>query len=286
MVVLITGTTSGIGKETAKLLSKQGHIVYGTSRKTPEDTITKVDQYYLINLDLANTNTIDKTVNTIIKKEGKIDVLINNAGLMIGGPIEFTSLDSIRKEFEINFFGTIYLIKKVLPYMHEKGFGKIISISSIGGVMGLPMQGIYASSKFALEGFIESLNLELLKTNIKFSIVEPGDIKTNVVQNRIKSNIIDNDILSDYNFNIENINHLYKKHYEQLLTKTMKIIEHEENNGLSPVIVANTINKILKKNNPKLRYIVADPLQKLSVVLKKILPDNWFKHILKLYYKL
>lgn len=266
-VIFITGVSSGIGKACAKILTKDGYIVYGTSRKVTDPI--EVDGYTVLKMDVTDPNSINSAISHVQNKEGKIDVLINNAGIVYSGPLVMHSLYELKSQFDVNFFGMVNMVNKIFPIMKKNGSGLIINISSIGGVMGLPFQGAYSASKFAIEGYSESLRLELNKFNIKVVVIRPGDVKTSVVQNRIKYEKIQEDTL-----------------FKQQYLKTLKIIEYEESNGLDPEIIAKTILKIIKNKNPKSYYIVANFIQKLSVTAKRILPPLIFDKIISKYYRL
>lgn len=262
-VILITGASSGFGKATAELLAAKGHIVYGTSRNQ-----VMHDKIHFLQIDVRDANTITKNIAQLIEKEGHIDVLINNAGMGIGGALELASQEEIRIQMETNFMGCVNMCQKVLPYMRKQGYGKIINLSSIGGVMGLPYQGFYSASKFAIEGFSEALSAEVKGFGITVSMVEPGDFATNFTASRKNSIATQED-----------------PEYGPIFKRSLSIIEEEENGGLKPEILAQTIVKIVECKKPKLRYVVANLEQRLSVLLKKLLPGNMFVNILRNYYK-
>ena len=263
-VILITGVSSGFGKETASLLASKGHKVYGTLRK-PTETDSGIN---VLLLDLTNRNSIKEAVAEVIKKEGCIDVLINNAGMHSGGPVETISDDIIRLQMETNFMGTALLTKEVLPVMRQQNYGLIINIGSIGGLMGLPFQAFYSAGKFAIEGFSEALRMEVKPFGIHVVVVNPGDFHTSNSANR-------------RGFLAPSINaDPYKNQFE----KSLKIIEKDENKGWNPAILAKKIAKIIDCKNPKQRYIVASFEQKLAVVLKYILPSKQFSKILSGHY--
>ena len=217
-VVLITGISSGFGKQTATLLAASGHIVYGTVRKNPE-IISRVNTLIL---DLTNTDTIKNVVQTIIQKEGRIDVLINNAGMHTGGPIETSPIENIKLQMDTNFLGMANLTREVLPVMRKQGGGTIINFSSIGGLMGLPFQAFYSAGKFAIEGFSEALRMEVSKYKINIVLINPGDFHTNNSANR-------RNFLAP-----TGANDPYNVQYQ----KTMAIIEKDESNGWEPVVLA------------------------------------------------
>jgi NAD(P)-dependent dehydrogenase (short-subunit alcohol dehydrogenase family) len=264
-VILITGISSGFGKQTARLLAEDGHKVYGTVRKETEIP----EHVSFLRMDLNDLNSIREAVSSVLEKEGRIDVLINNAGMHSGGPVETLPAEYIKLQMDTNFMGMVHLIREVLPLMREQGGGKIINVSSIGGLMGLPFQAYYSSAKFAVEGFSEALRMEVHQFNIKVILINPGDFHTSNSANR-------------RNFMVpEDINDLYHDQFK----KTLSIIENDEAKGWDPVILARKMVKIVNCNNPRQRYVIASLEQKLAVVLKYILPGKVFRMILQDHYK-
>ena len=207
-------------------------------------------------------------VEEIIEKEGRIDVVICNAGMGIGGSLELATHEEIHAQMQTNFMGCVNVCQKVLPYMRKQRRGRIINLSSIGGVMGLPYQGFYSASKFAIEGFSEALSAEVKRFGITVSIVEPGDFKTGFTASRMNSQATIED--ADYG---------------ESFRRSLEIIEKEENGGLKPEVLAKTIEKIVNSRHPKLRYPVANLEQRLSILLHSVLPGNWFVDVLRGYYK-
>lgn len=265
-VILITGVSSGFGKQTARLLTEKGYCVYGTVRGNTE-------QYNLTNIikmDLTDHESLKKAAESVISREGRIDVLINNAGMHTGGPVETSPVENIRLQMETNFTGTVMLTKEVLPYMRKTGGGMIINISSIGGLMGLPFQSFYSAAKFAIEGFSEALRMEVAKYGIKVVVINPGDFHTNNSANRRNylAPAMENDP--------------YKKQFAE----TLEIIEKDETNGWDPVILAKKMVGIVESKNPKQRYIIASFEQKMAVLLKYVLPPEWFRKIIENHYKI
>jgi NADP-dependent 3-hydroxy acid dehydrogenase YdfG len=262
-VVLITGVSSGLGKYIAAYLIPKGYKVYGTTRKE----IEPVEGLTILNMDVTDPSSIQVAVDILMKKEGRIDALINNAGMGLSGAIEDYSTDEAHREMDTNFYGTFNTIRAVLPTMRQQKSGTIINISSIGGIMGLPFQGFYSASKFAVEGLSEVLRMELKQFNIKVVVVNPGDHQTQFTANRkIVAKTLNDSA------------------YSQQFQKTIAIIEKDEHGGLHPIAVAKKIHSILNKKNPCIRYVVASFEQKLSVPLKAILPGSWFIKILGGYY--
>ena len=265
-IILITGISSGFGKQTAELLAAEGLIVYGTVRRDVEINPAVNG----LKLDLTNSDSLRQAVQTILQKEGKIDVLINNAGMHTGGPIETSPIENIKLQMDTNFIGMVNLTREVLPVMRKQGYGTIINFSSIGGLMGLPFQAFYSAGKFAIEGFSEALRMEVRQFNIKIVLINPGDFHTNNSANR-RNFLAPTDSNDPY--------------HEQYL-KTMAIIEKDEANGWEPKVLAGKLVKIVETKNPRQRYIIASFEQKLAVALKYVLPGKLFRMILEDHYKI
>lgn len=264
-VVLITGGSSGIGKSIGEYLSEKGFIVYGTSR-TPENY--KESKFPILELDVKISQTIKKSVQTIIEKEGKLDVLINNAGAGITGAIEEIPEEEIKANFETNFFGPINVIKAVLPQMRIQHSGLIINITSIAGYMGLPYRGIYSASKGALELLTEAFRMELKDFNIKMTNVAPGDFATNIAAGRYHAPLLD------------------KSPYKKPYGDTLNLMNAHVDSGSDPNMMAHAVLKIINTKNPKGHYKVGEFMQKFSIVLKCLLPDKVYEKMLMKHYKL
>ena len=265
-VILITGISSGFGKQTAKLLAEKGHIVYGTVRKDSEPD----QQVHQLKMDLTDTESIQKAVSMVMAKEGRIDVLINNAGMHSGGPIETSPIENIKLQMDTNFLGLVLITREILPIMRNQGGGIIINFSSIGGLMGLPFQAFYSAGKFAIEGFSEALRMEVKAFHIKIVLINPGDFHTSNTANR-------RNFLAPTGMNDP---------YHAQFEKTLSIIEKDENNGWKPEVLARKIVKIVDCKNPSQRYVIASFEQKLAVVVKQIIPGKWFRMILEDHYKI
>ena len=264
-VVLITGGSSGIGKSVGEYLTQKGFRVYGTSRN-PEKY--KDSKFKILQLVVDDTTTIKQTVKTIIASERKLDILINNAGAGITGPIEEIAEQEIKANFDTNFFGPIKVIKAVLPQMRIQQSGLIINVTSIAGYMGLPYRGIYSASKGALELLTEAFRMELKDFNIKMTNVAPGDFATNIAAGR-------------YHAPLKN-DSPYKKPYGN----TLKLINAHVDNGSNPNMMAVAILNIINSKNPRVHYKVGEFMQKFSIVLKRILPDKVYEKLLINHYKI
>ncbi len=265
-VVLITGGSSGIGKAIGQHLSKKDYIVYGTTRNTSR--YPNFNDFNLIDLDVTKTATIQKAINTIITNEGRLDILINNAGIGITGPVEEIPDEEIITHFETNYFGAIRTLKAVLPQMRKQQNGLIINITSIAGHMGLPFRGIYSASKAALEITTEAIRMEVKDFGIQVTNLAPGDFATNIASGRYHEPL--------------------KKEspYNNAYSKTLNLMDSHVDSGSNPSEVGLVIEKIINTSNPKVHYKVGAFMQKFSIILKQILPDKIFEKLLLNHYKL
>ena len=264
-VVLITGGSSGIGKSIGEFLTTKGYEVFGTSRNPERYTDSK---FKLVALDVADITSIENAIKTVVETSGRIDVLINNAGAGITGPIEETPDVEIKRNFETNLFGPINVIKAVLPQMRQQNSGLIINITSIAGYMGLPYRGIYSASKGALELITEAFRMEIKDFNIQMTNLAPGDFATNIAAGRFHAPVTKG------------------SPYETKYGSVLKAIDEDVNKGNDPSLVANAVYKIINTSNPKIHYKVGAFMQKFSVVLKRILPDKVYEKLLLSHYKL
>ena len=264
-VILITGGSSGIGKSIGEYLTEKGLKVYGTSRNPKNYTNSR---FPIIALDVADNNSIVACVNSVLEAEGQLDVVINNAGAGITGPIEEIPDLEIRRNFETNFFGPINVIKAVLPQMRKQNSGLIINVTSIAGYMGLPYRGIYSASKGALELLTEAFRMEIKDFNIHMTNVAPGDFATNIASGRYHAPIKENSP--------------YKKPY----SNTLELMNAHVDSGKDPLLMAKAVYNIIKTKKPKTHYKVGEFMQKFSIVLKRILPDKVYEKMLLNHYKL
>lgn len=259
-VVLITGASSGIGKSIGEYLDHKNYKVYGTSRH-PENY--KNIPFELLPLDVRDEELIKKCIDFVFEAEGKIDVLINNAGVGITGPLEEIPMQEIKNQFEVNFFGPIAVIKAVLPYMRQQKNGLIINVTSIAGYMGLPYRAPYSASKGAFGLVSDALRLEVEEFGISITNVAPGDFDTNIAAGRFHAPLNNN---SDYN---------------ETYSKVLNSINAHVKEGENPIKIAKKVEKIIKSKHIKSSYKVASFLQKQASIIKMILPSKLFENILK-----
>jgi NAD(P)-dependent dehydrogenase (short-subunit alcohol dehydrogenase family) len=264
-MIFITGASSGIGKSIGEFLHHKGFTVYGSSRH-PEKIVNSI--FPLIALDVRDPESIKAAVAKVLSISGRIDVVINNAGVGIAGPLEEIPLAEIKNNFDTNFFGPIEVMKAVLPQMREQQSGLIINITSIAGYMGLPYRSVYSASKGALELITEALRMEVKSFGIHITNVAPGDFATNIAAGRFHAPLSPSSA--------------YAAPYGKILN-TMN--EHVDNGG-NPMEMAYAIYRIIENPNPEVRYKVGTFMQKFSIVLKRILPGKMYEKMLMDHYKL
>jgi len=177
-IALITGASSGMGKSAANILSKQGYTVYGAARRLEEMQDLKDKGMSIVSLDLTQDESIVACVDMILEKEGRIDILINNAGYGSYGAVEDVPIEEAKRQFEVNMFGLARITQLVLPKMRDNGFGRIVNISSMGGKIYTPLGAWYHATKHAVEGWSDCLRLEVKPFGVDVVVVEPGGIKT------------------------------------------------------------------------------------------------------------
>ena len=264
-VVLITGGSSGLGKSIGEFLIEKKFRVYGTSRFPEKYSDSK---FPILKLDVNELDSIRSCVTELISKTNRIDILINNAGVGITGPIEEIPINEMKRNFDTNFFGPIQMINTVLPYMRTQNSGLILNITSIAGYMGLPFRGIYSAGKGALELITESYRMELKDFNIKMSNIAPGDFDTNIASGRYHSPVFEN------------------SSYKTAYGNTLNLMNSHLDSGEDPLLMAKAVHKVITSKNPKIHYKIGANFQKFSVVLKRILPDHLFERLLMLFCKL
>jgi NAD(P)-dependent dehydrogenase (short-subunit alcohol dehydrogenase family) len=267
-VVLVTGASSGIGLACATYLAGQGLRVYGTSRRAVAGEVI-TGKVTLLAADVTGDASVDAVVQTVLEREGRLDILVNNAGMAIAGPVEDTSTAEAKRQFEVNFFGAFRVCRAVLPAMRSQRSGIIVNIGSIGGVVAIPYQSMYSASKFALEGMSEALRMEVRPFGIKVVIVQPGDHKTSLTENR----------------------HVAEKSgegsaYQQKFAAALAQTARDEQNGPGPEKIARLVYAIVNKKNPRLRYTVGPVAQRAAALLKRLAPNSLMELVMRTYYGL
>lgn len=268
-VVVVTGASSGLGLAVARHLSEAGHIVYAGARSFGNQPVDKNSAMKKMFLDVTDHESVESLVSHVIETEGKIDALINCAAILVLGSVEDTGIEEYEKVLNTNLGGTIRMCRSVLPHMRNRRDGLIINFSSIMGLMAIPFQSAYVSSKFAIEGFSEALSMEVKNWGIKVVILEPTDHKSGSKTYRAHAEKAGS---SD-------------SPYRDLFLKVTSVIEYDEAHGSEPESLAGFVGKIVGKNRPRLRYKVGSFIQKLAVLVKRLLPGRAFESIIYSYYK-
>ncbi len=265
-VILITGASSGIGEVCARHLHSAGHRVYGAGRRFQKQSPLAFET---ILMDVNRDEDVQAGIERIAEREGRLDVVVNCAGVGISGPIEETSIEEARALFETNFFGTVRVCRAALPLMRGQGSGLIINVSSIGGLISIPFQGFYSASKFAIEGLTEALRTEVMAFGIRVVLVEPGDFKTPFQERRPKSAASEKSTA-----------------YADGFGKVLAAVEKDEMNGHDPISIARLMERIIRNPSPRLRYTVGPSFQRLSPRLKAVFPHKLTEWLTLRYFKL
>jgi len=268
-VAVVTGTSSGIGFETALALAREGYYTYATMRDTAKgDKLKELSskeslKIDVLELDVDDENSAKTAIKHILDQKQRIDVLVNNAGWALWGCVEDVSVDEFKTQFETNFFSIIRLIQEVGPTMRNQGSGTIVNISSVVGRIGFPASPAYISSKFALEGLSESLRFEFAPFGVDVIIIEPGVIKTNFMKNMKMAKKSELDTV-----------------YKDITTKVVSGVKMMTEMGTHPKEVASTIVKAIKDKKPLPRYIVGNDAA-MFLEAKKNKTDIEFENYLK-----
>lgn len=266
-VALVTGASSGIGKACALELARLGYAVYGTCRNPSRPGAT-VSGFDMVEMDVTSEASTLRSVARIIEKEGRIDALVCCAGMGVAGAVEDCSMEDILLQMDTNFLGTVRTVKAVLPAMRAAGRGKIVVIGSIAGVTGMPFQAFYSSSKYALEGFVESLRYEVRAFGIQACIVEPGDFRTGFTDARRKSGIASSGP------------------YGSSFDATMSVQIHDERSGHDPSEAGRLVGSLLARPRLPIRVTVGPLFERFAVWIKRIIPGTFFEKFYRMYYKL
>jgi NAD(P)-dependent dehydrogenase (short-subunit alcohol dehydrogenase family) len=251
-VALISGASSGFGLEAARALALRGWRVFGTSRKAKDNA----DGIEMIVLDVCDEESIRRCVEQVVGRAGRIDLLVNNAGCGLYGFAEEASIEQLREIFETNFFGLVRMTAAVLPVMRSQRCGRIINIGSLGGLVGMPYRAFYSATKYAIEGYSESLSYEVVPFNIKVSIVEPGFFRTGLHHAMAKSSG-------------------YIAGYDVIRDKLDKYFGKGNRRTGEPARVGRLIADIAQEKSPRLRYRIG-PYSILMPLLKLLLPQRLY----------
>ncbi|HVI43266.1 MAG TPA: SDR family oxidoreductase [Chitinophaga sp.] len=262
-IILVTGASSGLGETIATHLTTIGHIVYGTSRKPAKPN----PACKMLQMDVQDEQSIRQAIDAIIREQGRIDVLINNAGLGLVGPAEYLSTADLFKIIDTNVLGVLRTCQQALPYMRQQKKGLIINISSIASENGLPYRAAYSASKAAVDRITEAIRLEVAPFGIQACYVQPGGFNTAINDNRMVTQLPSGAA------------------YTESWERTHSIIKESVATGLDPQKAAVFIEKIINSKKVKRCYRIGRPLEKLSVFLKRILPDATYDNMVSKHFQ-
>ncbi len=256
-IVLVTGASSGIGKACADHLALLDCTVYGASRTSE---IVSESRFLPLDMNVNQGKSVKQGVEHILDQERQIDVVVNCAGFGIAGSVEDTTIAQAKAQFETNFFGTVRVCQAVLPAMRQQGEGLIVNISSLGGLLAIPFQSFYSASKFAIEGLIEALRLEVAPFGIRVVLIQPGNFHTGFTAKR--------QIASAARSNPA---------YQQRFEKSLAQMEKDEINGPAPTQIAQLLGRIIRDPNPPLRYPAVTALERFFLTFRKFAPFSLYE---------
>lgn len=251
-VVLVTGASAGIGRVCADRLATAGWTVVGGSRRG-----TGGSGWEPVVVDVDDDAAVTAAADGVRARHGRLDAVVLAAGWGLAGPVELTPMADAKAQLETNFWGVVRTVQAVLPAMREQGGGRIVVLSSIGGVIGIPFQAFYSASKFALEGYAEALAYEVAPFGVHVTLVEPGNFRTDFTGSRRK--------LTDLG------------PYAAATAHAVEVMERDEVNGADPVDVAKTVEKVLGARRPPRRVSVGKAGERLGIVAKRLLPHRVFE---------
>ncbi len=259
--VLITGSSSGIGKATANEFQRQGWNVAATMRSPGKSSLSESTNLKIIALDVTDSDSIKRAIESTLEKFSKIDCVVNNAGYGLVGPFEASTSEGVQRQFDTNVFGLMNVVREILPHFREQKSGVIVNVSSMGGRVTFPLYSLYHATKWAVEGFSESLHFEVQQFNIRIKLIEPGPIKTDFYDRSM-------DVMSKPEL----------KAYDQFVSRAMNEMQNAGARAPGPEMVAKVIYGAATDNSSKLRYPVNS---EAILALRKLLPDGVFNSIVK-----
>jgi NAD(P)-dependent dehydrogenase (short-subunit alcohol dehydrogenase family) len=251
-VVLVTGASGGIGKACAEYLAAKGFHVYGTSRRAAE-TPSSAGSLVMIRMDVTDSRSVTEGIRLVQQREGRIDAVVNNAGALVVGPIEDVPIEDVERNVQTNCLGALRVCQAVIPVMRAQGGGKIINVSSVGGAIGLPFEGVYSAGKFALEGMSEALRIEVRHFGIAVSLIQPGDVRTQDCRSEVP----------------------HSSPYEPWFSNAVKQYVADEEKGYPPEKMGPLVERILLNANPRFRYSFGGTFQSMVPFLKRLLPQRF-----------
>lgn len=257
-VVLVTGASSGIGRACCERLHASGRVVCGVSRRPPGG----VAWSHLV-ADITDEAAVEKAVAEVVARHGRLDAVVHAAGVSLTGPVEETTLDEARHHFDVNYFGTLRVLRAALPVMRSQRSGRIIVIGSIGGLIGLRFLGQYSASKFALDGLLEALRPEIAPFGIDATIVHPGDFRTSLATSGSTTAAS-----------------RPGSAYWDAFQRAAAFYHQAEAQARSPDILARRIDRLLDRRKLPPRIVVGTSMETIGVIAKRTLPARLFERIL------
>lgn len=254
-VVLITGASAGIGRACADRLHSAGWTVVGASRRG-----TSSGPWDGLVMDVDDEASVRVGVADVLARHGRIDAVVASAGWGVAGAVEHTSIDEAKAQVETNLWGATRVVQGVLPAMRAQGGGRIVLISSIGGIVAIPFQAFYSASKFALEGLGEALAYEVAPFGIAVTLVEPGNVRTDFTANRKMAVASTDDPV-----------------YQSALDTAVGVMERDEANGVAPDDVAIVVQRVLDTRRPPRRASVGKAGERVGILAKRLLPHRIFE---------
>jgi NAD(P)-dependent dehydrogenase (short-subunit alcohol dehydrogenase family) len=256
-VVLVTGASAGLGRATAEKLAAEGWTVFGASRRGLGG-----QNWQGLVMDVDSDESVKGGIARIVSEHGQLDAFVAAAGWGLVGPVETTSIAEAKTQLETNFWGVVRVTNELLPLLRANGGGRVVLVSSLGGLIAIPFQAYYCASKFALEGWAEALAYEVTPFNIKITLIEPGNFKTEFTSSRRESA-------------------LTNAAYKDALNHAIGVMEHDEINGADPQRVAKLISKQLAAKSPRRRISVGKSGERIGLVAKRLLPHRLFEAVAK-----
>jgi len=257
-VVLVTGASAGIGRACADRLHARGWTVVGASRRG-----TSSGGWEGLVMDVDADESVRAGVAGVVARHGRIDAVVASAGWGVAGAVEHTAVDEAKAQLETNFWGVTRVVQAVLPAMRAQGGGRLVLISSIGGIVAIPFQAFYSASKFALEGMAEALAYEVAPFKVAVTLVEPGNVRTDFTANRRMAAASGDDA------------------YGEALARAVGVMERDEANGVAPEVVARAVGAVLAARNPPRRVSVGRAGERVGILAKRLLPFRLFESAAK-----
>ncbi len=254
-VILITGASAGIGRACADRLHESGWTVVGASRRGSSS-----GPWTPMAMDVDNDESVRQGVASVLGEHSRLDAVVACAGWGLAGPVELTPLSAAKDQLETNFWGAVRVVQEALPIMRRQGGGRVVLISSIGGVIGIPFQAFYSASKFAMEGYGEALAYEVAPFGIQVTLVEPGNVRTDFTSSRRDVEI-----------------GAGEDTYSTAVAKAVGLMEKDEANGVEPLDVAVTVERVLRASRPRRRVSVGKIGERIGLPAKRLMPFRFFE---------